>query len=131
MYILTMTTEQEYLGNEEKTVENIEIQKIKFPEPKPSLGRVVLYKITRADAQSINARREDAEMNRPGDKRSGVMVHVGNRAHHGDVYAADVVRVWNESSVNLQVKLDGNDLFWVTSVAQGEDEGEWTWPPRV
>lgn len=127
-----MTTEKEWLGNE-PAPHQIKISDLKLPAPKPTIGRIVQYRLTRDDCRSINARREDADMNRPGDARSGVMVHVGNRAIPGDVYPAMIVRVWgdhHDAVVNLQVHLDGNDTFWVTSVSEGSEEGSYAWPAR-
>jgi len=109
----------------------IKVHKINVSKQKPSLGRVVLYKMPGQYARAINARREDAEMSRPGASRSGVMVHVGNRVQGGDVFPADIVRVWDDGHVNLQVKLDGNDTFWATSVVEGDEMGNYSWPPRV
>jgi hypothetical protein len=31
--------------------------------------------------------------------------------------------------VNLQVVLDGNDHYWATSRIQGDEPGQWRWPP--
>ncbi|MGP3965694.1 hypothetical protein ACTWPT_58105 [Nonomuraea sp. 3N208] len=33
--------------------------------------------------------------------------------------------------INLQVFLDGNDTYWVTSRSEGDQSDTWTWPPRV
>jgi len=42
--------------------------------------------------------------------------------------------VWEGSPpihVNGQVLLDGNDLYWATSVANGPGARQWRWPERV
>lgn len=63
---------------------------------------------------------------------------------------AMIVKVWSEDCVQLQVFLDGgNDaavkdggggfaadecdrgLAWRTSVPEGTEIGQWSWPPRV
>jgi hypothetical protein len=66
-----------------------------------------------------------------GPQNDGYQAHIGNPVVGGDVFAADVVRVWDDGHVNLQVKLDGNDTFWATSVVEGDEDGNWFWPPRV
>jgi hypothetical protein len=106
----------------------------------PTIGRIVHYKLSEADAEQINRRREDAEANRVKVSRgfapavTGSQKHIGNRAEAGQVYPMLIVRTWGstpESVVNGQVFLDGNDTLWVTSVGQGEGERRWVVPPRV
>lgn len=109
----------------------------------PTIGRIVLYKLTEQDAASINIRRSDFKAFEAGHKHphepgqpaaSGHIAHVGNSASAGDVYPAMVVRTWGDtpgSAINLQVHLDGNDLFWVTSATEGDEPRNWSWPPRA
>lgn len=111
----------------------------------PSIGRVVHYTLTEQDAQAINKRRTDYDLFRrqfsgpsaPGTAGAdGHQAHVGNRAEEGQVFPADVVRVFPGGSevngvCNLQVKLDGNDTYWATSRVEGDKPGTWAWPPRV
>jgi hypothetical protein len=54
-----------------------------------------------------------------------------NLVQEGDVFPAVIVRDWDEQSgtVNLQVHLDGSDTYWATSRVQGDNPGEWQWPP--
>lgn len=94
------------------------------------------YRLSERDAQDINRRRHDfsaftrtyGKNGNPG--ATGHVGHFGNAVRPGDIFPAMIVKVW-DAGVNLQVHLDGNDLFWATSRTQGEDDGQWTWPPRV
>jgi len=100
-----------------------------------TIGRIVRYTLTEQDANAINKRRADATTNRQTDplEANGYVAHVGNHAEAGQVFPATVVRVFDPSTTtaNLQVTLDGNDTYWATSVAEGEGQGRWSWPPRV
>jgi len=109
---------------------------------KPTIGRIVHYKLNAADAQAINKRRADAkafqratdpaaEPGMPG--ATGHQLHVGNEAEAGQVYPATVVRVFHPetTTANLQVTLDGTDTYWATSRQEGDGEGAWAWPPRA
>jgi hypothetical protein len=111
---------------------------------KPSIGRIVIYKISGGDADQINQRRRDFDSYRakhaaarpePGDHgRTGHVGHIGNQVVQGDEYPAMIVRIFPGNSVgtvNLKVQLDGDDTFWATSRMHGEGLGEWHWPPRV
>ena len=106
----------------------------------PSLGRVVAYTLSAQDAERVNRRRSDAAHARAAYKRSGYVVHIGNDALAGEVYPLVITRVWEagygqpvteDTLVNGQVLLDGNDTLWVTSVRQGEGDGTWREFPRV
>jgi hypothetical protein len=109
--------------------------------PVPTIGRIVHYTLSEADAEQVNRRREDAITHRAKAQRfddqvvlhTGGQVHTGNVANPGDTYPAIIVRTWGstpESSVNLQVFLDGNDTLWVTSVVAGEGQRKFAWPQR-
>lgn len=106
----------------------------------PTLGRIVHYKLTEQDAVMINRRRDDFDAFRLGDGRgkrgTGHVAHVGNTVRGGDVFPARVVRVFpggteDNGVCNLQVDLDGTDTYWATSRIEGDEAGQWTWPPRV
>ncbi|MGI5161374.1 hypothetical protein [Microbispora sp. CA-102843] len=108
----------------------------------PTVGRIVHYTLNEADAKAINKRRADFQVfqscfsgpSAPGQAGAdGHQAHVGNHVEAGQVYPAIVVRVWESSfnSANLQVLLDGNDAYWATSKAEGDEPGTWAWPPRV
>lgn len=105
----------------------------------PTIGRIVHYTLSEQDAAAINKRRKDAwNLNAAGvtlaSQELGAVIHAGNGVSAGDVYPLIITRVWGntpESSVNGQVLLDGNDTFWATSVAYGEGERKFVWPPRV
>jgi hypothetical protein len=93
----------------------------------PSIGRIVHYTLTASDAAGINIRRIHPV--------AEGLFH-GNTAHAGDVYPMMITRVWSaepdeDTVVQGQVFLDGNDTLWVTSVAQGHEERQWFEPVRV
>jgi hypothetical protein len=94
--------------------------------PAPTIGRIVHYTLTEADAAAINKRREDA-------KATGAVTqfHVGNHAAPGDVCPAMIVATFGGPAANLQVVLDGTDTYWATSRTEGDGPGYWTWPPRT
>lgn len=115
-------------------------QKQTNPGIVPTIGRVVLYCLSQQDADAINRRRTDGFSIRermqqePAAWPAGAQAHIGNHAYAGDVFPADIVRVWGDqpdSAVNLQVKLDGNDTYWVTSATVSEEpvQGRYHWMP--
>lgn len=100
----------------------------------PTPGRIVQYTLSEQDALSINKRRKDAHTSGIAATESGAVVHFGNGVSAGDTYPMVIVRCWGsteESSINGQVLLDGNDTLWVTSVSQGDGERHWREFPRV
>ena len=75
--------------------------------PKPSVGRIVLFRSTQSD-------------------------HVGNGASE---VPAIITRVWTDTCVNLQVMRDAASPIPMTSVVYDEDPivtayATWRWPPR-
>jgi hypothetical protein len=101
----------------------------------PTIGRVVHYRLTADDAAAINRRRTTPAdiADKIVDERwsIGAQAHIGNVAKAGDSCAAMVVAVADYGhGANLQVFLDGNDVFWVQNRPQGDDNGRWHWPPR-
>jgi hypothetical protein len=108
--------------------------------PVPTIGRIVHYTLSEADAEAINRRRDDAvaaaHNPRFADRQKpmGEQVHIGNRVNPGEMYPMVIVRVWGStptSAVNGQVLLDGNDVLWVTSVSLGEGGRRFQWPARA
>jgi hypothetical protein len=97
---------------------------------KPTIGRIVTYTVSEQDAEKINRRRislsELAEKLVVGFWHSGAQAHVGNLVIGGQKFPMMIVAVHgdsNESSVNGQVFMDGNDQFWTLSVSQ-DDSGK-------
>lgn len=92
-------------------------------DPRPTVGRVVLYTLSDQDAQRVAEARHASPATR-----------TGNRAEAGQVYPMVIVRAWGDqphSAVNGQVLLDGDDTLWVTSVTAGEGPRHFAWPQRV
>lgn len=103
---------------------------------RPSIGRIVHYKLSAQDADAINRRRTDAKLHR-GSKADGDQVHTGNTAYEGDIFPMLITRVWDHGQpdstpilVNGQVFLDGNDVLWATSVGEGDGVRHYQWPTR-
>ncbi|MGW2156577.1 hypothetical protein [Nonomuraea sp. NPDC001699] len=103
----------------------------------PIIGCIAHYQLIDEDADAINRRRDDYEAfqrgrtpalpGQPG--RDGHVAHDGSRVMAGDVFPAMVVSTSGTAHANLQVHLDGNDLYWVTSRIKGDQPGTWHWLP--
>lgn len=97
----------------------------------PEVGTRVQYMLSQFDADQINSlHTEHNNYLRSGLAhvlRTGHVGHLGNHASAGDIVAADIVRVFNETTTtaNLQLVLDGNHGAWVTSRSHGFTEGKW------
>lgn len=120
----------------------------------PTIGRIVVYVVSEEDAEKVNRRRTDGRSIAARLKSfitvggstvfrwpEGAQAHIGNRVEGGMEFPATVVRDWAKESdaaapenVNLQVFLDGNDVYWATGVkedgAMDPQPGTWHWPPR-
>jgi hypothetical protein len=97
---------------------------------KPTVGRIVLYTLSRADADAINSRRGTDAPHARALGEPGWQAHVGNKVYEGESYPLMVTRVWGGGYLNGQVLLDGNDTFWATSRIEGDEPGQWSWPKR-
>jgi hypothetical protein len=78
---------------------------------KPSIGRIVHYKLSAQDVEEYSS------------SLNGMRV--------GDACAAIVVRAFGGTSANLRLLLDGREIGWVTSAPEGDQPGQWSWPPRT
>jgi len=104
-----------------------------------TIGRIVHYRLSAADAEQVNRRRtahapSDVYGNLP-PWPACAQRHVGNAVHEGQTLPCIITQVWpneygNHEGVNGQVLLDGSDSLWVTSRKEGTEPGEWSWPPR-
>lgn len=87
---------------------------------RPQLGAIVYYKLNQGDVDRINTLRASRQ-HQPIE---------GNAVSAGDVYPAQIVRVFgsgddNVGTVNLSVNLDGDDAYWATSRQMGDTEGSY------
>lgn len=105
-----------------------------------TIGRTVQYTLSQADADAINRRRTTGQSIADRIKNAlwpvGAQAHIGNEVGEGDIFPAIVVREWapqRPEMLNLQVLLDGCDVFWATSRLQVErpQPGCWHWPEHV
>ena len=111
-----------------------------------TIGRTVHYTLNEQDAAEINRRRTSGKSIAERMKvqisqvetetpilgwPTGAQAHIGNEAAAGQVFPAVSVRVWTPAMANLQVLLDGNDVYWATSRHEGTEPGTWAWPPRA
>lgn len=116
---------------------------------KPWLGDMVVYRLTRSDAEKINRRRTDGDSIADRIKRKvhvqgarvgdegyqpywpvGAQAHIGAPVEEGQSFPMMVVKTNGTSTVNGQVFLDGNDVYWVQIVDNGPKPGQWYWPDR-
>lgn len=89
---------------------------------KPTVGRIVHYRLSEQDVERINAMRADAGGS-------------GNTHNVGDVVPLIIVRVWGSeetSAFNGRAILDGpHPDLWVTSTCFGDGPRQCAWPPRA
>lgn len=105
------------------------MDRTKSQEIPVTVGRLVLYKLSEADAEAINKRYADYNQAEVPAWPMGAQAHVGNQAQAGDLLPTLVVKIWEGQMINGQVFLDGNDTLWKTSVEQGSEAGQWDWMP--
>ena len=87
------------------------------------LGKQVLYKLSSNDAEVINRRRVNSIVTSDVTWPKEAQVHFGNEALEGQVYPGVIVREWSDT-YNLQIFLDGNDIYWATSRNIGYEPGQ-------
>lgn len=108
---------------------------ITVPGPNPTIGRIVILKLSAQQAEGINRRRTNGASIAARMKEEkwpeGAQAHIGNVAFEGAEYPMIVVSVFEGSCINGQVILDGSDTYWATSVYPGDSFGAWHWPVRV
>ena len=101
---------------------------------KPTVGRIVHYKLSQEDAKIINRAASDGSYARRmmamGSLTVGVMTHQGSFADVSDILPMVITRVNQDGTINGQVFLDGNGSAWVSYVEEGAKSGTWSWPPR-
>ena len=90
----------------------------------PTVGRIVHYRLTEEDVNTINIRRENARF-----------ISYGNPHSKGQVLPMIICAVYpyefgDRPGVNGQVFLDGNDSLWVASALEGTEPGQWSWPEK-
>ena len=85
--------------------------------PRPALGEMVLYRLSKKAVMQINK-----------DRQSGIGVR-GNLIKEGDTFAMMCTAHNVDGSINGQVFMDGNDHFWAVMVTHGTEPGQWTRRP--
>jgi hypothetical protein len=105
--------------------------------PTVTIGRFVLYTLTKNDAEAITARRNPQPGNVGNLQGSGAAAHmaaepqpfVGTPVNGGDICCMLVTRVNADGKgVNGKLMLDGNDIQWITEARQGTGPHTWAWP---
>ena len=101
----------------------------------PTIGRIVLYCLSAADADAINRRRTTGAAIAQRIQRDawpiGAQAHIGNVVAEGEVVPGIVVRVYGDDCISVRAFLDGTDDFWATSisVSEGAEPGKFHWMP--
>jgi len=105
----------------------------------PTLGRIVIYKVSARDALYINSLRTTnldvatrMESNMPDNVQwpKGSQAHLGFNVSEGDEFPMIIVGLAS-SVVDGQVFLNGTDTLWVVNAHEGYQTGQWHWPTRV
>lgn len=99
---------------------------------RPTIGKIVVYKLTDIDAQNINRRRttsfDISYRVSTNEWPLGAQAHIGTEVLSGEEFPMLVVRAHSTGFVNGQVFLDGNDVLWTQVVHEGNLPGQWHWP---
>lgn len=115
---------------------------------KPTIGRIVIYKLTQDDADKINRRRTTglsiAERMRDDKWPTGAQAHIGDKVKAYSDLPMIITAVYDgpvEGSANIidgQVFLNGTDTFWAQGIEEDEGgdgsvdndflDGHWRWP---
>ena len=96
----------------------------------PTIGRIVVYKLSKRDAEQINKRRNDAHKHLDEHRAAsnGVQIHYGWNVAEGNEFPAVVVHGHGETCASLTVFAAGSDNFWAPSMNLGDEPGTWHWP---
>ena len=98
-----------------------------------TIGRIVTYALTHEDADTINRRRTTREYIAHRIQLDtwpkGAQAHMGPKVLEGLRLPMIVTEV-SPRGVSGQVFLNGTDTLWVTFIAEGEHDGQWSWPDR-
>lgn len=101
----------------------------------PTIGRIVHYTLTEQEATLINRRRASTESIAQRIKAGlwplGAQAHIGEEAQAGDVLPMMVTSVFSQEVITGQVFLNGNDTLFKFNAEQGDEPGQWSWPPKV
>ena len=100
----------------------------------PTIGRIVHYRLSQADAEVINRRRVDAAESSVlalAGMKTGAQAHIGNTVYVAYVVTMMVTAVVHDGRVNGQLILDGNDSLWVKGADRGAEPAQWDWPPHM
>lgn len=99
----------------------------------PTVGRIVLYKLSEQDQVTIRRRRGAGLVHAVENAMDWLRgLHEANDVAAGEVYPMIITRVWGDTPdacVNGTVFLDGPDTLWVTSRHCGDQPGDYDWMP--
>ena len=89
-----------------------------------SIGTIVKYVLTEADAITINRRRN--MLDKPNVMKSAQR-HIGNHVESHQILPMIVTVIHDANYINGQVFLDGNDVLWVCSKKFDGNRKPGTW----